>query len=190
MVSSPNLLRWKETENETGSGTKRVLERIGYWNEADMIRRQRAELCVNLVAVVLFAAPTAAYAASTETSNGCTGTQADPCVRSGSCEIQGSTWTQDVTIDRVDQFDTQGWTGVCDMVHVGLVQGSCEPAGAQTDVTVHLSTSSFASAPAIVGPLACAGEPEPVPASSAIGRLLPGALLFVAALGRARSLPA
>jgi len=37
-------------------------------------------------------APGAALAVSTETFNGCQGTQDDPCVRSGSCEIQGAAW--------------------------------------------------------------------------------------------------
>jgi len=106
---------------------------------------------------VLAAMVPVAHAVSTETSNGCRGTQDDPCIRSGSCEIQGAMWTQDVTIDRSDIFDTQGWPGLCDMVHVGLVQGDCEPGGAQQNVTVHLSTTSFAFVPAITGPLSCAG---------------------------------
>lgn len=102
-----------------------------------------------------------ARAVMVETSNGCQTTPDDPCVRSGSCEIQGATWTQDVTIDRSDIFDTQGWPGICDMVHVGLVQGDCEPPGSQMDVTVHLSQTSFAWVPSIVGPLSCAGSPVP-----------------------------
>jgi hypothetical protein len=155
-----------------------------------MNRRQRAEFIVKVAAVVLLAAPTTAYAVSTETSNGCAGTQDDPCVRSGSCEIQGAAWTQDVSIDRADRFDTQGWPGLCDMVHVGLVQGTCEPAGAQTDVTVQLSATSFAWIPSISGPLACAGEPEPVPSMSAIGRILLGVLFALIALGCARPLTA
>jgi hypothetical protein len=100
-------------------------------------------------------------AVSTETFNGCQGTMDDPCVRSGSCEIQGALWSQDVTIDRSDIFDTQGWTGVCDMVHVALVQGNCDPPGATTDVTVHLSPTSNAWIASIVGPLSCAGTPSP-----------------------------
>ena len=106
-------------------------------------------------------APEPSLAISTETFNGCQGTQDDPCVRSGSCEIQGAVWNQDVTIDRSDIFDTQGWPGVCDMVHVGLVQGNCEPPGATTNVTVHLSPTTFAQIPSIVGPLSCAGDPAP-----------------------------
>jgi hypothetical protein len=105
--------------------------------------------------------PGAVLAASTETFNGCQGTQDDPCVRSGSCEIQGAAWDQDVTIDRASIFDTQGWPGLCDMVHVGLVQGDCEPPGASTNVTVHLSETTFASIPSIIGPLTCAGEAAP-----------------------------
>jgi len=149
-------------------------------------KRQFAEFSAKVVAAVLLTLPTAAHAIGTETSNGCSDTQDDPCIRSGSCAIQGATWTQDVTIDRSDLFDTQGWPGLCDMVHVGFVQGNCEPAGAQSDVTVYLSALSYAWVPAVDGPLACAGEPEPVPASNAAGRLLLGALLLLAALGRAR----
>jgi hypothetical protein len=111
--------------------------------------------------VLCLMAPGAALAVSTETFNGCQGTQDDPCVRSGSCEIQGAVWGQDVTIDRSDIFDTQGWPGVCDMVHVGLVQGNCEPPGAKTNVTVQLSQTTFASILSIVGPLSCAGDPAP-----------------------------
>jgi hypothetical protein len=98
-------------------------------------------------------------AAMTETFNGCQGTTDDPCVRSGSCEIQGAVWDQDVTVDRSGIFDTQGWPGVCDMVHVALVQGDCEPPGATTNVTAHLSPTTFAWIPSIAGPLACAGTP-------------------------------
>jgi hypothetical protein len=111
--------------------------------------------------LMLLILPRAALAVSTETFNGCQGTLDDPCVRIGSCEIQGAVWDQDVTIDRSSIFDTQGWPGVCDMVHVALVQGDCEPAGAKVNVTVHLSATTFAAIPSIVGPLACAGDPAP-----------------------------
>ena len=111
--------------------------------------------------LMLLILPRAALAVSTETFNGCQGTLDDPCVRIGSCEIQGAVWDQDVTIDRSSVFDTQGWTGVCDMVHVALVQGNCEPAGAKINVTVHLSATTFAAIPSIVGPLVCAGDPAP-----------------------------
>jgi hypothetical protein len=151
-----------------------------------MKRWKFAQFAMQVVVAILLIAPATARAVSTETSNGCSGTQDDPCIRSGSCEIQGAVWTQDVTIDRADRFDTQGWPGLCDMVHVGLVQGNCEPAGAQTDVTVHLSVNSFAWVPSIVGPLGCAGEPQPVPASGAIGRLLLGGLLLLAGFVRTR----
>jgi hypothetical protein len=160
------------------------------WIGTRMSKRQFAECVAKVAVVILLMAPASARAIGTETSNGCSGTQDDPCVRSGSCSIQGASWTQDVTIDRADRFDTQGWPGVCDMVHVGFVQGNCEPAGAQIDVTVYLSPLSFASVPEVVGPLECAGEPQPVPASGAIGRLLLGALLSLAALRRTRKFSA
>ena len=127
--------------------------------EAEMSSARAVEFTAALI-VLLAIVPTA-RAVSIETSNGCQTTPDDPCVRSGSCEIQGATWTQDVTIDRGDIFDTQIWPGICDMVHVGLVQGDCEPSGAQTNLTVHLSATSFASIPFIVGPLSCAGDPAP-----------------------------
>lgn len=155
-----------------------------------MNKKQFAEFVAKAMVVILFMASATAHAIGTETSNGCSETQDDPCVRSGSCAIQGATWTQDVTIDRTDLFDTQGWPGLCDMVHVGFVQGNCEPAGAQIDVTVYLSPLSFASVPEVIGPLACAGDPLPVPASGAMGRFLLGGLLLLAALRRPRRLSA
>ncbi len=116
--------------------------------------------CAGLVLVCSIAAGPS-LAVSTETFNGCQGTTDDPCVRSGSCEIQGAAWNQDVTIDRSDIFDTQGWPGVCDMVHVALVQGNCEPPGETTNVTAQLSPTTSAFIPSIVGPLSCAGTPAP-----------------------------
>ena len=104
-----------------------------------------------------------AAAVSVEESNGCAGSQTDPCTRSGTCEIQGAAWSQVVTIDRADIFDTQGWPGVCDMVHVALVQGRCEPAGAQVTVVAFLSETTSAAIPEIVGPLSCQAEPQPPP---------------------------
>jgi len=126
-----------------------------------------------------------AEALSIEDSNGCATTQDDPCVRTGSCEIQRATWPQVVTVDRSDIFDTQGWAGVCDMVHVALVQGNCEPPGAKIDVVAFLSETSFAAIPEIVGPLSCAGEPEPEPpAVPALGLVGGSALaLMIASLG-------
>lgn len=114
-----------------------------------------------ILALACWAVPKLAIGASIETFNGCQGTLNDPCTRSGSCEIQGAQWSQDVTIDRLDIFDTQGWPGLCDMVHVALVQGNCQPAGAVTNVTVYLSQTTSAWIPSIVGPLSCAGEPAP-----------------------------
>jgi hypothetical protein len=95
-----------------------------------------------------------------EQTNTCNTTADDPCERTGTCSIQGADWFQTVTIDRADIFDTQGWPGVCDMVHVALVQGNCEPSGAQANVTAYLSATTVAEIPSIDGPLACAGEPS------------------------------
>jgi hypothetical protein len=123
----------------------------------------------------LFAAlsATSAGAVGSETNNGCAGNQDDPCVRSGSCEIQGAAWSQEVTVDRSDIFDIQGWPGLCDMVHVGLVQGNCEPGGSQTNVTVNLSEMSSAFIDAIVGPLTCNAEPPPPPTVIPVGVMTP-----------------
>lgn len=60
-----------------------------------------------------------------ETSNECKTTRNDPCTRSGTCNIQQSTWSQRVVCSRLDRHATMGWAGLCDQVHVGLVQGRC-----------------------------------------------------------------
>lgn len=108
-------------------------------------------------ALLLVAGASDVQAQSIEYSNGCTGTQDNPCVRTGQCAIQGSVWGQQVTIDRTDTFDTQGWAGLCDMVHVALLQGNCSPPGGDQDITVTLSATSYAVIDSITGPLRCAG---------------------------------
>ncbi len=80
------------------------------------------------------------------------------CERAGTCTIQGSAWVQTVFIDKGDKFDTQGWPGLCDMVHVGLVQADCEPLFTQTAITAYLSESTYAEIPSISGTLACGGD--------------------------------
>ena len=97
-------------------------------------------------------------AVGTGDSNNCRGATGDFCERSGSCSIQGSDWYQYVTIDKSGIFDTQGWPGLCDMVHVSLVQGGCFPPNAQVDVTAYLSATTFADIPEISGVLACNAE--------------------------------
>ena len=71
---------------------------------------------------------------------------------------------QDVYVDKADKFDTQGWPGLCDMVHVSLVQANCEPLGTQEDITAYLSGYTYAVIPLISGALACGGDSgdEPV----------------------------
>ena len=138
------------------------------------------------VAVILLAFLTltaqSALAQSVETENGCSGTTIDPCVRSGACSVQGTIWDQAVTISRSDLYDTMGWPGVCDQVHVALVQGNCSPGGSQLDVTASLQASSTAVIPELIGTLECNAEPtNPVPALAplSIGTLCLG----LAALG-------
>jgi hypothetical protein len=146
------------------------------WGELGKHRNQR----VILISVMLIAVSTAGVlSASVEQTNTCRATADDPCERTGTCSIQGADWFQTVTIDRADIFDTQGWPGLCDMVHVALVQGSCEPPGAQTNVTAILSTSSFAEIPEIVGPLACAGDPLADSGAVPDGGTVPGPPLVV-----------
>ena len=108
----------------------------------------------------------AAWAQSMETSNECQTTMNDPCVRTGACSLQGSTWDQVVTVDRADIFDTMGWAGLCDQVHVGLVQGDCQtlPSG---DVIVPLSGTSSAFVTNLVGPLSCPNPATEVPVAGA-----------------------
>jgi len=96
-----------------------------------------------------------AYAGGKEDFNDCRTSTGDFCERAGSCAIQGSAWYQYVAIDKSSKFDTQGWPGLCDMVHVSLVQGNCSPLLAQDNVTAYLSETSYAQIPSISGSLAC-----------------------------------
>ncbi len=99
-----------------------------------------------------------ASAGGREEFNGCRGTTDDPCTRHGYCSVQRSDWYQWVTATRVDKFDVMGWPGLCDLTHVALLDGSCDPQDAQTNVTVYLGESSTALVDQIVGTLACGGE--------------------------------
>lgn len=93
-----------------------------------------------------------------EDTNDCRTSSGNLCERTGSCAIQGSAWYQYVTIDKSGKFDTQGWPGLCDMVHVSLVQGNCSPLGAQVQVKAILSSTTSAYIPNISGTLACGGD--------------------------------
>lgn len=73
----------------------------------------------------LLADAASAQVRTRETSNECKTTRNDPCTRSGTCNIQRSTWNQRVVCSRSDRHATMGWAGLCDQVHVGLVQGRC-----------------------------------------------------------------
>lgn len=109
-------------------------------------------------AMLLWAAALPVDAVGVENANNCRSSTGNFCERSGSCSIQGADWYQYVTIDKSGIFDTQGWPGLCDMVHVALVQGNCSPPGSRVDVTAYLSATTFASIPAISGLLACEAE--------------------------------
>lgn len=90
-------------------------------------RRARALLALGLTSLSLALLPgtLSAQVRTRETSNECKTTRNDPCTRSGTCNIQMSTWSQRVVCSRLDRHATMGWAGLCDQVHVGLVQGNC-----------------------------------------------------------------
>ena len=113
-----------------------------------------------LIAISFLMLPFQTNAGGKEDFNDCRTSSGDFCERAGSCAIQGSAWYQYVTTDKSEKFDTQGWPGLCDMVHVSLVQGSCEPIGSQENITAFLSSTSFAEIPSISGSLACGGESD------------------------------
>lgn len=102
---------------------------------------------------------TPVFAGGTQDSNTCRDDPtASTCVRMGTCTIQGAAWVQTVNIDKSERFDTQGWPGLCDMVHVSLVQGNCEDLGSQEEITAYLSEDTYAYIPSISGTLACGGD--------------------------------
>jgi len=105
------------------------------------------------------------WAGGSQDFNDCRTSTGTTCERTGSCAIQGSAWYQYVHIDKSGKFDTQGWPGLCDMVHVSLVQGNCDPLGSQENVISHLSSTTTADIPSISGTLACGGDGggEPIP---------------------------
>ena len=98
------------------------------------------------------------WAGGSQNFNDCRTSSGDFCERAGSCAIQGSAWYQYVQIDKSDKFDTQGWPGLCDMVHVSLVQGNCYDLYSQDDVVANLSNTTYAEIPSISGTLTCGGD--------------------------------
>ena len=98
------------------------------------------------------------WAGGSQDFNDCRTSTEQTCERAGSCAIQGSAWYQYVHIDKSSKFDTQGWPGLCDMVHVTLVQGNCTPLGSQDDVVSNLSNTTTADIPSISGALTCGGD--------------------------------
>jgi len=112
-----------------------------------------------LVALTWLFLGSAVFAGGTHDSSTCPDDPSSPtCERTGTCTIQGSAWVQTVYIDKSDKFDTQGWAGLCDMVHVSLVQGNCEPLDSQTGITAYLSEFTYADIPSISGTLGCGGD--------------------------------
>jgi len=107
--------------------------------------------------VALLLSVSLAQAGGKEDFNDCRTSSGEFCERAGSCAIQGSAWYQYVTVSKSERFSKQGWSGLCDMAHVSLVQGKCTPAGAQEDVTAYLSERSDAHIPKISGSLVCGG---------------------------------
>lgn len=82
-------------------------------------------LGLSLICGLTLACTADAQVRTRETSNECKTTRNDPCTRSGTCNIQRSTWSQRVVCSRLDRHATMGWAGLCDQIHVGLVQGNC-----------------------------------------------------------------
>ena len=97
------------------------------------------------------------WAGGSQYSNDCRTSSGDFCERTGSCAIQGSAWWQEVTIDKSGKFDTQGWPGLCDMVHVSLVQGSCFIDWDEI-IVANLSDTTYARITALSGTLTCGGD--------------------------------
>ncbi len=111
-----------------------------------------------VILISLFVISFSANAGGKEDFNDCRTTRGNMCERAGSCAIQSSAWYQYVTIDKSSKFDKQGWPGLCDMVHVSLVQSNCSPLGVQDDITAYLSSTTSANIPSISGLLACGGD--------------------------------
>ena len=107
--------------------------------------------------LLYFILPANLMAAGKQDFNDCRTTAGEFCERSGSCAIQGSAWYQYVTIKKTEKFSKQGWPGLCDMVHVSLVQGKCSPPYVQSEITANLSAYSTAYIPNISGILMCGG---------------------------------
>ena len=97
------------------------------------------------------------WAGGSQDFNDCRTSSGDFCERAGSCAIQGSAWYQYVHIDKSDKFDTQGWPGLCDMVHVSLVQGSCFIDWDEI-IVANLSDTTYARITALSGTLTCGGD--------------------------------
>jgi hypothetical protein len=118
-----------------------------------------------IVFIITLLTSTGTWAGGSQDFNDCRTSTGPTCERAGFCTIQGSAWYQYVHIDKGDKFDTQGWPGLCDMVHVTLVQARCEPLGSDENIVSHLSDTTTADIPSISGGLACGGDGggEPVP---------------------------
>ena len=112
-------------------------------------------LFVSLIA--MFFAWSPANAKGKQDFNDCRTASGAFCERSGSCAIQGTAWYQYVTVAKKERYSKMGWPGLCDMVHVSLVQSKCDPLYSQENVTAYLSDSSYAIIPNFSGTLSCGG---------------------------------
>jgi hypothetical protein len=103
-----------------------------------------------VLAIVFGFQASRALAEGYELYNGCKSTENNPCLRAGSCFNQASSWYTYVTIDRSDKLDTQNFSGLCDLMHMSLVQGKCEPLySSRSDVISYLGSLSYAEIPSL-----------------------------------------
>ncbi len=92
--------------------------------------------------------------------NGCGGGDSNPCLRTGSCFIDGTSWYANVIVDRSDDLDTLSFTELCDSMHRSLAEGKCEPLyRSRAGVISYIGVLSWAKIPAsyLTDTLTCGG---------------------------------
>ncbi len=93
--------------------------------------------------------------------NGCGRGEANPCLRTGSCFIEGSSWYANVIVDRSDDLDTRSFSELCTTMHRSLAEGKCEPLyRSRPGVISYMGEMSWARIPAtyLTDSLTCGGE--------------------------------